>query len=159
VAEAARRLGCSTSVVYHWIHTGQLTARRSSGSRLCIPVGRPHPGRLPPADRRILSPEPRCPPAHAARPAISRRRRRDQRHRSRLPARLQHSCHLLLDRHRKARRPPRPGRPAAHSLERPGSGRMPRPDRAIRPPQPGSPQDQAPPAALSIPRCRCPLAH
>jgi len=37
VAEAARRLGCSTSVVYHWIHTGQLTARRSSGSRLCIP--------------------------------------------------------------------------------------------------------------------------
>ena len=37
VAEAANRLGCSTSVVYHWIHTGQLTARRSSGSRLCIP--------------------------------------------------------------------------------------------------------------------------
>jgi excisionase family DNA binding protein len=36
-AEAARRLGCSTSVVYHWIHTGQLTARRGSGSRLCIP--------------------------------------------------------------------------------------------------------------------------
>ena len=37
VAEAARRLGCSTNVVYHWIHTGQLTARRSSGSRLCVP--------------------------------------------------------------------------------------------------------------------------
>ena len=37
VAEAARRPGCSTSVVYHWIHTGQLTARRSSGSRLRIP--------------------------------------------------------------------------------------------------------------------------
>jgi excisionase family DNA binding protein len=37
VAEAANRLGCSTSVIYHWIHTGQLTARRSSGSRLCIP--------------------------------------------------------------------------------------------------------------------------
>jgi excisionase family DNA binding protein len=37
VAEAARRLGCSTNVVYHWIHTGQLAARRSSGSRLCIP--------------------------------------------------------------------------------------------------------------------------
>jgi excisionase family DNA binding protein len=36
-AEAARRLGCSTSVIYHWIHTGQLTARRSSGGRLCIP--------------------------------------------------------------------------------------------------------------------------
>jgi excisionase family DNA binding protein len=36
VAEAARRLGCSTTVIYHWIHTGQLTARRSSGGRLCI---------------------------------------------------------------------------------------------------------------------------
>ena len=37
VTEAARRLGCSTTVIYHWIHTGQLTARRSSGDRLCIP--------------------------------------------------------------------------------------------------------------------------
>ena len=36
-AEAASRLGCSTSVIYHWIHTGQLTARRGQGSRLCIP--------------------------------------------------------------------------------------------------------------------------
>ena len=31
------RLGCSTSVIYHWIHTGQLTARRGSASRFCIP--------------------------------------------------------------------------------------------------------------------------
>ena len=37
VAEAARRLGCSTAVLYHWIHTGQLTARRGPGSRFCIP--------------------------------------------------------------------------------------------------------------------------
>ena len=37
VAEAARRLDCSTSIIYYWIHTGQLTARRSSGNRLCIP--------------------------------------------------------------------------------------------------------------------------
>jgi len=36
VAEAASQLGCSAGVIYHWIHTGQLTARRSSGSRLCI---------------------------------------------------------------------------------------------------------------------------
>jgi excisionase family DNA binding protein len=36
-AQAARLLGCSTSVIYHWIHTGQLTARRGQGSRLCIP--------------------------------------------------------------------------------------------------------------------------
>src|SRR5258707_2627097 len=37
VVEAAGQLGCSTGVIYHWVHTGQLTARRSSGSRLCIP--------------------------------------------------------------------------------------------------------------------------
>ena len=37
MAEAARRLGCSTGVIYHWIHTGQLTARRGSASRFCIP--------------------------------------------------------------------------------------------------------------------------
>ena len=37
VAQAARRLGCSTGVIYHWIHTGQLTARRGSASRFCIP--------------------------------------------------------------------------------------------------------------------------
>ncbi|HUZ35101.1 MAG TPA: recombinase family protein [Streptosporangiaceae bacterium] len=36
-AEAARRLGCSTGVIYHWLSTGQLTARRGAGSRLCIP--------------------------------------------------------------------------------------------------------------------------
>jgi excisionase family DNA binding protein len=36
-AEAASRLGCSTGVIYHWIHTGQLNARRGQGSRLCIP--------------------------------------------------------------------------------------------------------------------------
>ena len=36
-AEAARQLGCSTAVIYHWIHTGQLTARRGDGGRLCIP--------------------------------------------------------------------------------------------------------------------------
>jgi excisionase family DNA binding protein len=37
VAEAARRLGCSTGVIYHWIHTGQLAARRGSAGRFCIP--------------------------------------------------------------------------------------------------------------------------
>jgi DNA invertase Pin-like site-specific DNA recombinase len=36
VAEAARRLGCSTGVIYYWIETAQLDARRSPGSRLCI---------------------------------------------------------------------------------------------------------------------------
>ncbi len=37
VAEAARRLGCSTSVIYHWIESAQLDARRGPGGRLCIP--------------------------------------------------------------------------------------------------------------------------
>jgi DNA invertase Pin-like site-specific DNA recombinase len=37
VAEAARRVGCRTTVVYHWIHTEQLAARRGSGNRFCIP--------------------------------------------------------------------------------------------------------------------------
>jgi excisionase family DNA binding protein len=36
VAEAARRLGCSTGVIYYWIQAGQLEARRGPGNRLCI---------------------------------------------------------------------------------------------------------------------------
>jgi hypothetical protein len=36
VAEAARQLGCSTGVVYYWLKTGQLDARRGPGNRLCI---------------------------------------------------------------------------------------------------------------------------
>jgi DNA invertase Pin-like site-specific DNA recombinase len=37
VVDAAHRLDCSTSVVYEWIKTGKLAARRSTGNRLCIP--------------------------------------------------------------------------------------------------------------------------
>jgi hypothetical protein len=37
VAEAAGRLGCSTGVVYYWLKTRQLPARRGAGNRLCIP--------------------------------------------------------------------------------------------------------------------------
>ena len=37
VADAARSLGCSIGVVYDWIQTGKLTARRGAGNRLCIP--------------------------------------------------------------------------------------------------------------------------
>jgi DNA invertase Pin-like site-specific DNA recombinase len=37
VADAASRLGCSIGVVYDWINTGKLTARRGAGNRLCIP--------------------------------------------------------------------------------------------------------------------------
>ena len=37
VADAAERLTTSTGVVYDWIKTGKLAARRGSGNRLCIP--------------------------------------------------------------------------------------------------------------------------
>ena len=37
VADAAERLGCSIGVVYDWIKTGKLAARRGTGNRLCIP--------------------------------------------------------------------------------------------------------------------------
>ncbi len=36
VTEAARRLGCSTGVIYYWIEAAQLDARRGPGNRLCI---------------------------------------------------------------------------------------------------------------------------
>jgi DNA invertase Pin-like site-specific DNA recombinase len=36
VAEAARRLGCSAGVIYDWIESAQLDARRGPGNRLCI---------------------------------------------------------------------------------------------------------------------------
>jgi excisionase family DNA binding protein len=37
VADAAARLGCSIGVVYDWIKTGKLAARRGPGNRRCIP--------------------------------------------------------------------------------------------------------------------------
>jgi excisionase family DNA binding protein len=37
VAEAAERLACSIGVIYDWIKTGKLDARRGPGNRLCIP--------------------------------------------------------------------------------------------------------------------------
>jgi excisionase family DNA binding protein len=36
VADAANRLGCSIGVIYDWIKTGKLAARRGAGNRLCI---------------------------------------------------------------------------------------------------------------------------
>jgi hypothetical protein len=36
-ADAAGQLGCSIGVIYDWIKTGKLTARRGAGNRLCIP--------------------------------------------------------------------------------------------------------------------------
>ena len=36
VAEAALRLGCSAGVIYYWIESAQLDARRGPGNRLCI---------------------------------------------------------------------------------------------------------------------------
>ena len=37
VTQAACQLGCSAGVIYYWIETGQLTARRGPGNRLHIP--------------------------------------------------------------------------------------------------------------------------
>jgi len=37
VAQAAGRLHCTPGVVYYWLKTGQLHARRGPGNRLCIP--------------------------------------------------------------------------------------------------------------------------
>jgi DNA invertase Pin-like site-specific DNA recombinase len=37
VADTAERLGCSIGVIYDWIKTGKLAARRGPGNRLCIP--------------------------------------------------------------------------------------------------------------------------
>ena len=61
VAEAARRAGCSTSVIYHWIRAGQLTARRGSagsaspGTSSSTPTasaGSSNPGASTPPPRR-----------------------------------------------------------------------------------------------------------
>jgi hypothetical protein len=40
VKRAADLLGCSIGVIYYWIETGQLPARRGAGNRLCIPWNR-----------------------------------------------------------------------------------------------------------------------
>ena len=116
------------------------------------PLERPGRGRLPHQDRPVRPPGPGRPPPHAPGTRVPRcRRRRDQRHRSRLPARLQHRRHLLLDRNRAAHRPPRRREPAAHPLERPDPGRMPQPHRPIRASQSRRPAHQAPPAVLKQP--------
>jgi hypothetical protein len=36
VTDAAGRLGCSVGVIYNWITTGKVTARRGAGNRFCI---------------------------------------------------------------------------------------------------------------------------
>ena len=158
VAEAARQLGCSTGVIYHWIHTGQLTARRGSANRFCIPWNAQAEAGCRTQDRPVRPPWPGRPPPHAPRTRVPRRQRRDQRHTSRLPARLQHRRHLLLDRNRAAHRPPRRREPAAHPLGRPDPGTMPQPHRPIRAPQPRRPPHQAPPTALRQPRMSVPPA-
>ena len=72
VAQAAGQLGCSTGVIYYWLKTGQLDARRGAGNRLCIPWTDDVRGRLPCPPGRIRAPQPRS-PAHQA-PATTLRR-------------------------------------------------------------------------------------
>ena len=58
VADTAERLGVSTGVVYDWIKTGKLAARRGSGNRLCIPWTDQRRGRMPLPHHRIRPPQP-----------------------------------------------------------------------------------------------------
>ena len=73
VAEAARQLGCSTGVIYYWIQTGQLDARRGPGNRLCIPWN----DRIQAACRERIAASghlnPACPAHQAPPPTLSRR--------------------------------------------------------------------------------------
>ena len=62
VADAAQRLGCSIGVVYDWIKTGKLVARRGAGNRLCIPWTEHIEAECRQPHRRIRTPQPRSPP-------------------------------------------------------------------------------------------------
>ena len=64
VTEAACQLGCSTGVIYYWIETGQLTARRGSGNRLHIPWNDQIQANAAP-HRPIRASQPRRPPHQA----------------------------------------------------------------------------------------------
>ena len=109
VAEAAHRVGCSTGVLYH-CDPHRATGRSPRlGQPILHPLERPDPRRLPVLDRPVRPPGPHRPAPKASRLTFSRRRRRGQRHRGRLPAGLQHRRPLLLDRNRPAHGPPRPG--------------------------------------------------
>ena len=67
VANTAGRLGCSIGVVYDWIETGKLVARRGAGNRLCISWTDQRRGRMPHPHNRIRAPQPGS-PAHQASP-------------------------------------------------------------------------------------------
>jgi DNA invertase Pin-like site-specific DNA recombinase len=82
------------------------------------------------------------------------RARRDQRRRGRPPAGLQHRRHLPLDPHRAADRPPRPGRPALHPLDRPGQRQLPGTDHPVRPAGPHRPPAHTARPAISRRRRR-----
>ena len=71
VADAAHRLGCSIGVVYDWIKTGKLAARRGTGNRLCIPWTEQHRSRMPLPHHRIRAPQPRRPPHHIPRARLN----------------------------------------------------------------------------------------
>ena len=68
MAQAASRLSCSAGVIYYWIESAQLDARRGPGNRLCIPwTARVEAacrrritgsGHLNPAARRTRPPQP-----------------------------------------------------------------------------------------------------
>ena len=159
VAEAARRLGCSTGVIYHWIHTGQLTARRGSASRFCIPwnaqaeagcrtriAQSAHLGR---AARPRTLPAPAFPAADGGEVSVTE-------------AACQLGCstgviYYWIETGQLTAR-----RGAGNRLHIPWNdqiqARMPQPHRPIRASQPRRPPHQAPPAALRQPRMSVPPA-
>ena len=157
VAEAARRLGCSTGVIYHWIHTGQLTARRGQANRFCIPwnaqaeagcrsriAQSAHLGRT--ARPRTL-PAPAFPAADAEISVTE--------------AACQLGCsagviYYWIETGQLSAR-----RGAGNRLHIPWNDQIqavPQPHRAIRAPQSRRPAHQAPPAALRQPRMSVPPA-
>ncbi|MBO0882410.1 MAG: hypothetical protein J2P17_19170 [Mycobacterium sp.] len=57
VADTAERLGSSIGVIYDWIKTEKLAARRGPGNWLCIPLDRTDRYRKPLPHKRIRLPE------------------------------------------------------------------------------------------------------
>ena len=68
VAEATASWAAAPSMIYHWVHTGQMTARRSSGNRLCIPWDNQARAGCQELDRPVRPPGPLRPPSRLPAP-------------------------------------------------------------------------------------------
>ncbi len=72
VADAASRLGCSIGVVYDWIKTGKLAARRGAGNRLCIPWTEHIELECRRRITELRAPQPRSPPHQTPHASLTR---------------------------------------------------------------------------------------